>query len=249
MVLVNIIIFEFFQGNELTLNPHELIVPIFAIRGNNEISQFLGTGSFIGAPPLLLTAQHVIADWPEKLAISTVKDLNKLYFVTVVMTDKDHDLALLSVDGYSPSSSLQLAENLIPQNQLLANFEYGTTRSESGKIIISPATRIGNITRVLDMTDKYKGAGNEMLELSFSALKGASGSPVVSNDDKFELLGVIIANVSYHLLPAQLSSVLDADNQLIEETSFMLPQALAVNVKHVKELLNRYNEGLATTVT
>lgn len=221
----------------MQLNPHEVIVPIFAISNNGELIQFLGTGSFVGTPPLLLTAAHVVSDWSEKFSISTVKNLGQLFSAKIVSIDKSHDLALLYVEDYSPPSTLQLAQHLIPQNQLLANFEYGTTRHEGGKIIISPASRIGNITRVLDMSGKYNGAGIQMLELSFSALRGASGSPVLSNDDKFELQGVIVANVSYHLLPAQLSSVLDADNQLLEETSFMLPQALAVNVMHVRKLL------------
>jgi hypothetical protein len=120
----------------------------------------------------------------------------------------------------------------------LATFEYGTTRSAGNKIELSPATRMGNITRMLNLTDQYNKAGDEILELSFPALRGASGAPVISIDgDQFNLQGVIIANVSYHLLPAQVETVLDEKNEVLEETKFMLPQALAVNVKHVRALL------------
>jgi V8-like Glu-specific endopeptidase len=221
----------------MTITPSELIVPIFAIQNNGAIYQFLGTGSFVSNPPLLITANHVINEWDEYFAISTLSNLNQLYPAKVIYKNPSKDLALLAVDGYYPSSTLKIADTPIQFNQLVANYEYGTTRSEGGKIVISPATRVGNITRTLDLSDQYKDAGKEILELSFSALKGASGSPVLSNDAKFELQGIIIANVNYHLLPAQLTSVLDHNNEIYEETSFMLPQALAVNSKHIIEIL------------
>ena len=75
-----------------------------------------------------------------------------------------------------------------------------------------------------------------MLELSFPALKGASGAPVLSNAS-FELLGVVKANVSYELLPAQIESIQDEAGVVTEETKFFLPQALAVNVTIVREFL------------
>lgn len=76
------------------------------------------------------------------------------------------------------------------------------------------------------------------MELSFPALKGASGAPILSNDS-FHLWGIIIANVDYHLLPAKVESVLDNKNDIYEETHYMLPQALAVNVMHVRQLLSQ----------
>lgn len=217
----------------MVLNPHELIVPIYAIGQKGEVVQFLGTGSFIGGPPLLITADHVIRDWQGRFGISIVSNLQKVYVANVVARDSFHDLALLEVFEFKPSAVLELAPKIAHQNQLLCTFEYGTTRTQGNQILISPATRIGNITRTLNLVSQYQGAGDEMLELSFPALRGASGAPIVSNDDKFQLQGIIIANVSYHLLPAQLLSVLDEENHILEETQFMLPQALAVNVKHV----------------
>lgn len=95
---------------------------------------------------------------------------------------------------------------------------------------------MGNVTRTLDLTDRYGEAGRSALELSFPALRGASGAPVVSNLT-FRLWGIIIANVSYHLLPAQIESVLDEQGQVEEETRFMLPQAVAVHIKHLRKVL------------
>ena len=103
-------------------------------------------------------------------------------------------------------------------------------------ITLNPATRLGNVTRDLDLTELYGPAGRRMLELSFPALKGASGAPVLSNGN-FELWGVIKANVGYELLPAQIESVRDQSGTVLEETKFYLPQALAVNRAEVEHFL------------
>jgi hypothetical protein len=77
-----------------------------------------------------------------------------------------------------------------------------------------------------------------MLELSFPALRGASGAPVLSNLT-FRLWGIITANVAYHLLPVQIEHVWDDEGQITEETRFLLPQAIAVHVKHLQAMLQQ----------
>ena len=97
---------------------------------------------------------------------------------------------------------------------------------------------MGNVTRFRNLQDKYGTKGEAMLELSFPALRGASGSPVVDMGPEIRLWGIIVANVSYHLLPVQVETVLQENGSLDEEVKFLLPQALAVNVKHVREFMN-----------
>ena len=116
--------------------------------------------------------------------------------------------------------------------------EYGTTQVVGSSIALNPATRIGNVTRLLDLTEKYGLAGKSILELSFPALRGASGAPVICSKD-FTLWGIVIANVSYHLLPAQIESVLNEQEEVEEEIRYMLPQGLAVNVMHLQNLLDK----------
>jgi len=222
----------------MIFQPDAVIVPILALCQNKSIKHFLGTGAFIGSPPLLLTADHVIRDWPELFGVARITQLNQVFAAEIVKRDKEHDLALLQVHGYEPPNVLPLAEEGSTQlNQFMATLEYGPTTTAGSKIKISPATRLGNITRIIDATCSLGPAGEEALELSFPALRGASGAPVVTNDGMFRLHGVVVANVSYHLLPAQIASILDEKNEILEETQFMLPQALAVNVKHVRALL------------
>lgn len=218
------------------MTPHDQIVPILGLLANGNI-KFLGSGSFVLPGPLLLTADHVIRDWPGGLAISHMQQLDRLFRAEIVRRDQGSDLAALRVTGYVPPSPISLAEDQeIQPNVPVVCFEYSTTVTSGGIITPAPATRLGNVTRAINLTDKYGLAGEDALELSFPALRGASGAPVLANNG-FRLWGIVIANVSYHLLPSQIESVLDDTGTVTEETRFMLPQGIAVHVKHARQLL------------
>jgi hypothetical protein len=214
------------------MNPQSCIVPVLAIDEAGNIQHFLGTGSFVQKDHLLLTADHVIRDWSGRIAVVLLSDLSTLFPASVVHRDQQHDIALLFVPGYKAPQPLSIVTEHNP-NQFVVCFEYGTTRVAGKNIRFSPATRIGNITRSIDVQDMLGPAGDDALELSFPALKGASGAPVLSNDVAFALHGMVVSNVSYHLLPVQIESVIDNGAKTEEHISYMLPQALAVNSKHV----------------
>ncbi|HXQ33455.1 MAG TPA: serine protease [Anaerolineales bacterium] len=220
------------------MNPIDYIVPIFAMDETPAISFFLGTGTFIGERPLLVTAYHVVKEWPGTFAITFMGDITRLYKANLLVSDEDTDLAILEVLGCTVQNAIQLEENDIHPNQQVVCFEYGTTRTAGRAINLSPATRLGNVTRLVNLVDRFGKAGENALELSFPALRGASGAPVLSNNS-FRLWGIIIANVEYHLLPAQIESVHDEKNNILEEKRYLLPQALAVHVYHVKNLISR----------
>jgi len=185
------------------MKPDESIVPVFGIDDNN-IKHFLGTGTFVEQKPFLVTAYHVIKDWTGKFVTVFVHDLQHVYQLNVVIVDPDADLAVLEAPGCQVSQNIAIATtDEFLSNQQIVSFEYSTTRTVGKSIHLAPATCLGNITRMLNMTDKYGKAGDGILELSFPALRGASGSPILSNSE-FQLLGIVIANVEYHLLPTQI---------------------------------------------
>lgn len=218
------------------MTPQDQIVPILGLLPNGKL-RFLGTGSFVLPGPLLLTADHVIRDWRGDLAIAHMQQLDRLFPAEIVKRDQGCDLAALRVSGYVPPNPIALAEDQeIHPNIPVVCFEYSTTVTTGRFITLGPATRLGNVTRTINLTDKYGRAGDDALELSFPALKGASGAPVLENN-RFRLWGIVIANVSYHLLPAQIESVLDDTGTVTEETRFMLPQGVAVHVKHARQLI------------
>jgi len=214
-----------------------IVVPIFGVEREETLETFLGTGTFIDDGNYLVTAHHVVRDWKKRFGIIIAEE-SWVYEADLILESSETDLAVLKVDGYRPQYSLPLAK---PDDFLfnipVTCFEYGTTRHQDEKFYIEPATRLGNITRLRNLQDQFNLAGDEMLELSFPALRGASGAAIMNWATPFTLFGIVVANTSYHLMPAQIESVLDESNQVYEEIKFMLPQALAVNVKHLAKLL------------
>ena len=224
----------------MNIRPSETFVPILGYDEKSNTKVFLGTGTFVGDKPWLVTAEHVVRDWRGVLGVINVEKSARIHEAKLLASDPQVDLALLEVPGYSLSKTVQLAEDdEIRYNLPVVCYEYGTTRTQGTFINFAPATRLGNVTRQLDLSDRFNKAGENILELSFPALRGASGAPVLSNHD-YKLWGIVIANVSYYLLPAQIESVLDEKNNLIAETYYLLPQAVAVHVKHVRAFIQQY---------
>jgi len=218
-----------------------VVVPIFDYEEGGEWGPFIGTGTFVGDPPLLATAHHVVRGRGSHFAMalppSPIRWNMNAFSATLLRYDAEVDLAVLRVDGYSPPFSFILArEDEIANNIPVFSFEYGTTQRIAGIDHLAPATRMGNVTRVIDLSDRYGAAGRLALELSYPALRGASGAPVISSLNT-RLWGIVIANHEYHLLPAQIESVTDESEGLHEEIRYLLPQAIAVNVIHLRPLL------------
>jgi hypothetical protein len=226
------------------ISSYRTVVPIFTIDESNIYHSFLGTGTFIDGGSFLVTARHVV-EAGDSFTINlhpgvVPSGTSNVCRANLVIEDEELDLALLEVPEYSPGKeALELAQDdELACNELVVCFEYGTTQPRGKQFIMSPATRLGNVTRIFDLSEQYGRAGESMLELSFPALKGASGAPVFSNRT-FHLWGIVVANKEYEALPVQITSVLDEKNQPIEQIRYMLPQGLAVHVKHVRALLER----------
>lgn len=87
------------------IDPSALIVPLLGMR-NGTPAAFLGTASVIGPQGLLLTADHVIADWDHDFGIVTMGDLNRVHQAQILERDQPHDLALLRTPTYGPADHL-----------------------------------------------------------------------------------------------------------------------------------------------
>jgi S1-C subfamily serine protease len=239
--------------NQFSFKYLETIVPIVGIKEeeNRPVPRFLGTGTFIEPRPYLVTAAHVIKGWNGTLGIMPPPDGSRAFNANPTYVNPKTDLALLRVPDWSPQTVLKIAEDERVEtfNQIVACFEYGTTRTLGETILFHPAWRMGNITRIhgpnSDVAKQYGQAGEDALELSFPALRGASGAPVFAWQEPY-LYGIIIANVSYHLLPAQIETILDEKNQILEETQFMLPQAIAVHARHLRTLIQEAEKRTAS---
>ena len=231
---------------DITHIPSEFILPIVGQNEDESCGPFLGTGVFVGEAPYLVTCNHVLDQWDKEYAIA-IEQEDRLAIATVLNRDADTDLAILNIDGYNPPHSLPFEEdkNIMP-NDIVMCFEYGTTITAGYNIEFSPANRIGNVTRFRNLPDLFGKAGDHMLELSFPALKGASGAPIMSWKQPFKLWGIVTANWSTELMPAQVETIHDGKGNIEEDTKYYLPQALAIHVKHVRELITKLTPNKAS---
>lgn len=222
-----------------THTPSDFVMPIVGLNKDKSCGPFLGSGVFVGDAPHLVTCDHILNDWDKEYGIA-IESGQRIATASVLARDPDTDLAILNIDDYKPTHSLPFEEeeNIILNNIVMC-FEYGTTITAGNKINFSPANRLGNVTRFRNLTDLYGKAGDHMLELSFPALKGASGAPVMGWTPPFKLWVIVKANWSTELMPAQVETIRDGKGNVEEETKYYLPQALAIHVKHIKELLSR----------
>jgi S1-C subfamily serine protease len=228
------------------MDPTEAIFPVLGWRPDGDKPpEFRGTGFIVGDGSIAVTADHVV-DWDGPLHFPAQSNPDTLFSLEVIERDFRHDLALLRVD---PEYRLESAQPLVipPEPFFVSNIgqfacvEYGNTSLEGSLIRLSAAVQIGNITRTFDATDRLRRpAGEDALELSFPAPRGASGAPVICLDGSRRVVGVVIGNVSHDLLPIEVETSLNAENTLLVETKYLLPRGLAVNVRHLQPLYQRH---------
>ncbi len=227
------------------------IVPIFRGSESTGVEKFLGTGCFVvhGEKRALVTADHVISEAGDDLLIeippvpyapSGGGHWNIEVFAAKILDRKPEvDLALLEVKNYFPREPLTLAKvDEINCFQQICTLEYSTTVVKDGRYVLSPAVRVGNVTRNFRKADVLKVppmAREDLIEVSFPALTGASGSPIMPVN-KMALWGILLANVDYQLLPVKFYKA-EYDSKEVEETYYMAPMGIAVHVRHIRDML------------
>ena len=205
----------------------------------NSEPSFLGSAFFFlyGGEVLAATADHVIGEASGRFVMAAG---DMIFEVDVLKRCPDYDLCVLGPKSHPDGVSLQVSSDRgMSGNVTLYTYEYSTTDVfPDGSFHLTPATRIGNCTRIVQLEEQYGHAGIDMLELSFPALRGASGAPVIEiRGSEMIVHGIIVANAERHLLPAEIETVLDEKNEILEERKYFLPQAVAVNTTHlVREL-------------
>jgi hypothetical protein len=146
---------------------------------------------------------------------------------------------------FAPMLTLQLCSVSPPGNFRVGSFEFARLMIDPHRALfnLGQSTRIGNIVRHVS-DSRFP---EDSLELSYPALKGASGAPVVvlEGPDMHKVAGFLTANVQYELLPVQTYMFKDESGGAEEKTHYYLPAGLAVNAKWVTALLQQ--DGVAPT--
>ncbi len=207
----------------------------------NEKVNFIGSCFFFNYSEqvLVCTAEHVIRGWT---GVFVVVAKSEEYLVEPVYSNQDFDVAFLKPKKIPKNITLTFSsDRQVPGNLSLLAYEYSTTEFKDGIFHTVPATRLGNCVRVIQLTDVFGKAGQDMLELSFPALRGASGAAVVHiHNGKMIAHGMIVANTERHLIPAHIETILDQNNEILEEKKYFLPQAVAVNSIYIIHCFESY---------
>jgi len=231
--------------------PLKTIFPIVSVRRKPELGySFLGTGFFISDDGTFLTAKHIFED-PNVTDRSTYNAV-MLHGdptprnISGVKFSQRFDIALGHVEEAQDIQPLELATENAPVNFDIVTVEFSGTELRQMKdgniaLVFIPYFRKGYV--ICRYTSDFpEQIPTESLDISFPALKGASGAPVIVERDG-SITGMIVANVERHLLPAQVIRVHE-DQKYTEEVRYFLPVGKALSWSHLVKFVDsvRKNE-------
>lgn len=236
------------------LVPHLAIIPIIRSSADRLVMEVLGTGFFVGNAEKLhvITAKHVIESNPlasdESYAIVfQEKTTIKVVRIGQVISCKDFDLAAceISREQLPDATALPIGRHDPALNEDVFSYEYSSTRIEKNsagqtRVAFEPYAHKGNIVRSFTSSYPEKVPTPSFLT-SFPALQGASGAPILaasSTRSSFVVVGMTVANVARHLLPAQILRI-DHEGSYKEETQYFLPHGKAIARSVIVQVLER----------
>jgi len=192
---------------------------------------------------MFLTAKHVLEDvsLPEgqDFAVVMLPAGLTVHRVSIVAFAEQFDIALARAEGIQDVFPLEIATKNAPVNFDVLTVEFSGTESRllaDGRrgMWFTPYHRKGHVICYYTSTWPEPVATSS-LDLSFPALRGASGAPVVAERDG-SVLGMVVANVERHLLPAQVERVeFGPDHR--EEVRYFLPVGKAIGWQHLGEFV------------
>ncbi len=225
-----------------------MVAPVMKLGADGEVAAFLGTG-FVAATtrPVLITARHVIADNPlgagEKYYVyfqtDDGVDINRAG--TEATLSQRYDVAALPLGDVPGVLPLFLDPSEIPMNEQVTCREYSGNHfrldRETGKRIakLRPRNHVGNVM-CWYTSDFPEARPTPSCELSFPALQGASGAPVV-RDRGLHVVAMLVANIEQQLAPAQVLRVDGVDGAPTEEVSYFLPSGKGLVASAIIEFL------------
>lgn len=229
----------------LPSKPFKAVFPIVFVQEDPELKYFfLGTGFFISSDGRFLTAKHVfgpsnISNGDKYNAVILHGGLS-LHKISDVRFSEQFDIALGRAEDVEDIQPLKLASENSPMNFDILTLEFsGTTpkKMEDGTValVFTPYFRKGYVIcyYASDFPEKIP---TQSLDISFPALKGASGAPVIV-ENTGSVIGMIVTNVERHLLPAQVIKEIQRE-QTLEEIKYFLPIGKAISWFHLVKFVD-----------
>lgn len=237
----------------------EYIVPVVRYDAG-VLREVLGTGFILqfGDVRMVMTAGHVL-----DTARDNGWDFGALYLLTsgelhfgsasAYVRSRRHDIAAIPLNDFVkglPVGGLHLGSPEYALDADLCTFEYSRSSTfclpgeRHPALAVTPYFHKGHATR--RYRDPESDPNGELrLELSFPALQGASGAPVLNTGGDNGVVGMIVTNHEQHLMPAQVVRV-ECGDELTEEISYFLPMGVALDVRTILDFLE--NENVADCV-
>lgn len=228
------------------LDPFSAIIPILRLGADGHVKGVAGTGFFVGTRPVVVTAKHVFLGDPlaegEQFGMAVFRPDGTVGIgeIKEYLVCEKWDIAVFAAGGHPRATPLALSRTKHPINYDVLAFEYSSTTIETdgaGNRIVNfqPYTHKGNILRHYVSTFPAV-IPTPSFDLSFPALQGASGAPVLRNSD-WAVVGMLVANVERHLMPAQVVRI-DLDGTGHEEVAYFLPTGQAIEASLIADYLD-----------
>jgi hypothetical protein len=239
----------------VAFDPFSAIIPVLRLGADGHIKAVAGTGFFVGSRPLVVTAKHVFLSDPlaegEQYAMAIFRPggTDGVGVIENYLVCDKWDIAVFAAGGHPMATPLTLARGMHPLNQDVLAFEYSSTTievDETGHITVNfqPFTHKGNILRHYMSMFPAK-IPTPSFDTSFPALQGASGAPVLRTSD-WAVVGMLVANVERHLMPAQVVRV-EFDGTGHEEVNYFLPTGQAIEASLIVEYLDELGADASVT--
>jgi len=206
---------------------------------------------------LVITAGHVAdcaRDKKWEWGVVYTLDSGELHFATAnaYVRSKRHDIVAVPLNDFVPglpAGGLQLGSPDYALDQDLCTFEYSRSHLVLGNgettpdLALEPYFHKGHAMRRY-LEPPLDPSGEPRLEVSFPALQGASGAPVLNTADN-SVVGMLVTNHEQHLLPAQVVTI-QCDEDRTEETAYFLPMGVALDIRAILDFLE--NEDIPACV-
>lgn len=220
------------------------IVPLIKSTGDLSLGrEFLGT-AFMVSSDRLITARHclvdvTLADDEVIAAIFGVGDGNlQAHLVTDIVHDENFDVSHATVQGRGIDEPyLDVEVGTLAFNSDVVTAEYSGTESNQDlgdgrfAMVFNPIYRKGHMTRFYPSTIGHR-AETRCFDLSFPALKGASGAPVI-DDRTAKVIGMVVQNVEQQRMPAHVETVYRENGTAEESVRYFLPFAQAIRAEYL----------------
>ena len=227
-------------------HPLDAIFPIVLQSAGPRRYSFLGTGFFVQPDGTFMTAKHVVDAVPPSSSLAAVDTRAQppspgLHLIEDLRLSPDYDIAIGRIPSWGLPYPLELSEAEPALNADLITLEFSQTSVQAGPdglrhLNLVHSARKGHVVREY-VTDSLPitPTPTHVLELSFPALRGASGAPVVAElrPQPGAVVGLLVANVERHLMPAQVERIED-DTGVVEERRYFLPLGLAISWRHLR---------------